>query len=674
MSKLPAGSEVRPFVKRRDFLKGSVAAVGTFVAGQNLTASNANSAESPSETIPKGLTSAKLVELPAISYRAVDERTNVPVTVTVGKFLISPTELTQREFEEIMGYNPSFHKGSKLPVETVSWWEAIRYCNLRSLREGLDPCYDLDSGSCDMCNNGYRLLTEAEWVYAAGPPPPANRQKINPCGAPIPATSGELTSAPSHAASHIANLGDSDTKSVDRLLHDLKVSGTKPVGSYPPNQYSLYDMYGNVWEWCNDFFDPQPAPERSYNPSGPERGLERVIRGGSFISNSSAWAPSPHSDLLRPSQGNAWCCMKADYKSRFTGFRVCRSIPRAVPPPLPDQGIEWFKPYNSPPPGYEDSIGNLSPLVTPRMTLSDWEDHRRNIKAKWLKLLGEMETTPPAPVTRFIETVKDESFTGKIMDLQTEPDCWGKIMVTMPYGTPTRPRPVVIVPFYDVDDPVDHDLSGCFFDASRVESFARMAAQRGHIAVAIRWWEADYGEADSEAVANLKLRHPRCTGLGKWVWDVHRLVDYLYTLPEVDYKHIGIIGHSLGGKMALYAGAFDERITAVVSLEPGIGFAFSNYDDYWYFGDFIRSVVDEGTDQHELLGLIAPRPFLLIGGDMCDTAKSWYYINAARQVYNLYGKRLNIGYFNYHNGQHMPTPEAGWRSMEWLVKFLEPAE
>jgi hypothetical protein len=123
--------------------------------------------------------------------------------------------------------------------------------------------------------------------------------------------------------------------------------------------------------------------------------------------------------------------------------------------------------------------------------------------------------------------------------------------------------------------------------------------------------------------------------------------------------------------MALYAGAFEERITAVVSNELGIGLSDSNYQDYWYLGDFIEGV-DKSTDHHELVGLIAPRAFLLIGGDQYDTAKSWYYINAARQVYNLYGKPLNIGYFNHHKG-HKPTPEADWRSMEWLAHFLGPA-
>jgi acetyl esterase/lipase len=143
-------------------------------------------------------------------------------------------------------------------------------------------------------------------------------------------------------------------------------------------------------------------------------------------------------------------------------------------------------------------------------------------------------------------------------------------------------------------------------------------------------------------------------------------------LPEVNHRQIGIIGHSLGAKMALYAAAMDERITVAVFSEGGIGFSFSNYDDYWYFGDTLHTW-DKSTDQHELLGLIAPRPFLLIGGDEYDTSKSWYYINAAREVYRLLGKPQNIGYFNHHSG-HTPTPEAVERSIDWLDHFLRMDE
>jgi pimeloyl-ACP methyl ester carboxylesterase len=184
----------------------------------------------------------------------------------------------------------------------------------------------------------------------------------------------------------------------------------------------------------------------------------------------------------------------------------------------------------------------------------------------------------------------------------------------------------------------------------------------------VRWFGESYGEGLAESVANLYLRHPQCSGLGKWVWDAGRVVDYLFTLPEVDPNNIGIIGHSLGAKMALYAAAMDERISVVVASEGGIGFNFSNYEDYWYFGKYINEIQNK-TDQHELLGLIAPRPFLLIGGDKSDTEKSWYYINAGREVFNLYNKKERIGYYNHHSG-HSPTPQAVYLGFKWLNHYL----
>ncbi|WP_417649362.1 alpha/beta hydrolase, partial [Enterobacter hormaechei] len=84
-----------------------------------------------------------------------------------------------------------------------------------------------------------------------------------------------------------------------------------------------------------------------------------------------------------------------------------------------------------------------------------------------------------------------------------------------------------------------------------------------------------------------------------WIWDLQRVVDYLLTRPDVDPARIGIIGHSLGGKMALYGAAFDPRIKAVVSSEPGISLKFSNYQDFWYFGKAIEELPKD-ADQHQL--------------------------------------------------------------------------
>jgi hypothetical protein len=130
------------------------------------------------------------------------------------------------------------------------------------------------------------------------------------------------------------------------------------------------------------------------------------------------------------------------------------------------------------------------------------------------------------------------------------------------------------------------------------------------------------------------------------------------------------MGQSLGAKMALYAAALDDRITAAVVSEAGIGFSFSNYNSYWYLGEALAKL-PPGTDQHELLALMAPRPLLLIAGNGDDNNKSWYYIHAAREAYSLFGDPRRLGCLNHGTG-HTPTPEAVWRAMEWLEHFLLP--
>ena len=155
-----------------------------------------------------------------------------------------------------------------------------------------------------------------------------------------------------------------------------------------------------------------------------------------------------------------------------------------------------------------------------------------------------------------------------------------------PANSARRPAPVLIVPFYDIDTPAAIDLGGRNYAINRgVNAFAYTAAQHGYIAVAVRWFGESYGPSYSEAVANLAERHPGSTGLGKWVADARQVVNFIETLPDADSSRVGIMGHSLGGKMALYASAFEPRIRVTVSSELGVGFKFSNYEDYWYLGE-----------------------------------------------------------------------------------------
>jgi formylglycine-generating enzyme required for sulfatase activity len=577
------------------------------------------------------LAARDFVRIPAQFYDAVDQRTGIKVHLRIDSFLISPTEVTEQEFESVMGFNPSQYRGANLPVENVSWWDAIRYCNLRSVREHLHPAYDLSTGRCDHNQDGYRLPTEAEWEIAAAENAEIDRNKI-------------------------ATLGSSDTKDLAALMH-LIARGPSAVATRQPNRWGLYDMLGNVWEWCQDFFDPVLFFPDANNPHGPASGIARVIRGGSFASSTSSWSKEYRSSLAPQTH------------SRFTGFRVCRTVTPVCISNCEPKKPNWGGVYQQAPAGSETSIGKLAPLVAASATREQWTERATQLKQKWNALLGACPAAIASPAAKIIRTVHDAGYTGTLASLNVEPNVWEDIFVMRPGEPSARPRPAVIVPFYDVDPSAGHDLGGRRFAPPGVRSFALLAVQRGYIAVAVRWFGEGEGESYSEAVANLALGDPGCTGLGKWVSDAHILINYVAALPDVDPQRIGIIGHSLGGKMALYAAAFDPRIAVTVSSEPGIGFSHSNYDDYWYFGKRLQDA-PPGTDQHELLGLIAPRPFLLIGGDTFDGPDSWHYINAAREVYRLYGRPGAIGFLDHHQG-HSPTPEAAFQAIEWLRHYLE---
>ena len=574
------------------------------------------------------------VRVPASTLEQKDPVTGIPVTVRLSAFSVGAREVTQDEYTKVLGSNPSVHKGGDLPVENVSWWDAIRYCNLRSLAEKLEPCYDLTTGVCDRRKNGYRLLTDAEWSLAAGKPPEAG------------------------AVARVAHLGPADTKNTELLLKYARATAARPVGSLSANERGLYDMWGNVWEWVQDYQDPMRAITGSRDPSGPQVGLARVLRGGSYLTTTSRWGRDYRSSL------------EPERRSPYTGFRVCRTVPDDTQAALQDS---WFEPYNKVPNAFADKTGDLSNLTSGGVTRERWSERRSELQTKWTEILGRMSASPPPPAARLISTRKEPTYTGELMYLQVEPDYWEKIYIMLPARADrSRPLPVVIVPFYDVDAPAGVNLGGRNSTPIGTRAYAHLAVQQGMAAVAIRWFGESYGENSSEVVANLKLRHSQVTGMGKWVWDSKRLLDYMATRPEFDMTRVGMIGHSLGGKMTLYATAMDNRIRAAVSSEPGIGLSFSNYEDFWYLGEETRRL-PKGTDHHELLALIAPRPFLLIGGDSADNDKSWYYINSARAVYSLFGVPKNIGYLNHRSG-HSPTPESIHLAMEWLRRFLREDE
>lgn len=255
----------------------------------------------PSAELPREITTstgAEMTLIPAGRFsmganQAVDAQ---PVrTISIEAFYIDRHEVTQAFYEQITGANPSRRKGLTNPVERVRWSDAIKFCNARSQAEGLEPCYDLATLECLFEADGYRLPTEAEWEYA--------------CRA---GSGGDFSFGLGQLDSHAWSKGNA------RRRHH-------PVGEKDANAFGLYDTSGNVWEWCNDWYQVDyygqgPAD----NPRGPPAGEKKVLRGGAFSSTAeSCCSWTRYCD--EPGFTDA-CVASDDY-----GFR-CARRPAAIAP------------------------------------------------------------------------------------------------------------------------------------------------------------------------------------------------------------------------------------------------------------------------------------------------------------------------------------------------------
>jgi formylglycine-generating enzyme required for sulfatase activity len=223
-----------------------------------------------------------------------DEVDAPPHRVAVSSFLMDKYLVTQEQYQQLMGTNPSRWKNHpQNPVEQMRWSDAVRYCNARSQRDGLTPCYDLTSWECDFEANGYRLPTEAEWEYA--------------CRA------GTTTAY---------YFGNDEAKLGDHAWFDKNAGGRpRPVGQKRANPWGLYDMCGNVWEWCHDLYQVdyyQQSPAQ--NPRGPNEGKTRVLRGGAWKFSSENCRSGYR---YNENPGYADVCFGYD----IYGFRCVRRLP-----------------------------------------------------------------------------------------------------------------------------------------------------------------------------------------------------------------------------------------------------------------------------------------------------------------------------------------------------------
>jgi len=220
-------------------------------------------------------------------------------------------EVMQEEYELIMGENPSkYYNNPRNPVDQVSWYEAVEFCNRLSIKQGLKPYYYIDKKRKDPVNfceddyvkftikirggNGFRLPTEAEWEYACR------------SGTSTAFYYGE------HINSTIVNFKENVLNNRGKEICRFKPTS---VGNFEPNFWGLYDMHGNVWELCFDWYDENYyGKSPSKDPVNLSGGKYRVMRGGSWINEAHA---------LRSAARNY---TGEDWRDYLIGFRIVRSI------------------------------------------------------------------------------------------------------------------------------------------------------------------------------------------------------------------------------------------------------------------------------------------------------------------------------------------------------------
>lgn len=214
-----------------------------------------------------------MVEIPKGKIELRDDRTKQKWVVEIEPFLLSKFPVTQDLYHELTKSSPSAFKGNRRPVETVTWKDAVFFCNSLSSREGLNPCYSLDADeeiAFDHTANGFRLPTEAEWEYSCK----AGTTEIR---------YGELELIAWYKSNS------------EKTTHN--------VGLKEPNAWGLYDMLGNVWEWCSDVYD-----ETVY-------GSYRIFRGG-------GWCDEERSCLAT----NRRRSHPTSFKIDDLGFRIARNM------------------------------------------------------------------------------------------------------------------------------------------------------------------------------------------------------------------------------------------------------------------------------------------------------------------------------------------------------------
>ena len=324
-------------------------------------------------------------------------------------------------------------------------------------------------------------------------------------------------------------------------------------------------------------------------------------------------------------------------------------------------------------------------LLSPAEGLNEWKGKREGLIARWEQALGVPTQSSHLEVhqSEVLEVFMTPEFKGTVFRQRTGPESWQRILLMEPLKLKGRAAGVV-VPFYDPDRMCGYDLKtkAKLGPERNTAFFGLHLVQQGYVVAAVEAYPfniltpAEQAASKGgmgvwrDAAAKLARQESGWTGMGKLTYDTRLAADALRAHEGVDPTRIAVMGHSLGGKMAFYAGCLDSRFKAVIASDFGIGWDSTNWGDAWYFGSKLMAMRADGLSHEQLLACAAPTSFFLIAGQYDSQAASGPILDAARKVHLLYGKEDAVAMFDHHTG-HQPSWDALKSAYLWLARKMD---
>ena len=334
--------------------------------------------------------------------------------------------------------------------------------------------------------------------------------------------------------------------------------------------------------------------------------------------------------------------------------------------------------FFQPPKELVDDLGDYrSPLVfddgRPVRTPEDWQQRRKEILSFWHEALGPWPALIERPAVEVLQTEDREGLLQKKIRLQAAPELEIEGHLLIPPGD--EPRPAVLVVYYDAE------TGAGLNPKSKMRDFGYQLTRRGFVSLSIGW-PGGYTQQESPT------RQP----LSSLAYIAANCYNALANMPEVDPKQVGVVGHSFGGKWAMFASCFYDKFACAAYSDPGIVFDEKrpnvNYWEPWYLGweaartrdpgvpsednprtGPYKTLIEKNRDLHELHALMAPRPFLVSGGAE-DRPSRWKALNHSIAVNRLLGFENRVAMTNREG--HSPTEESNEQLYSFFEYFLKP--